>query len=344
VWRIATWDVTSGREVASFEVGDVESSPLQVSLAGRDVIVNFDDRIVRYSLDGSSARELYRDARDGGSMIEARASPDGRYVAVTEFVHEWCPQIEERCRDPRDVTRVFVIDLEMGAEVLSVSPTDPAFDGMIGVPANITWRDDGAGFLVWVSPQSEMPAHVVTVMLDGTLTPHPYPVYRVYVAPNGRYAIADDFQTCDLSLAVERHEASIFDLDSGVVLTALTENESNIALSEWSPDGQEFLVRMATLEPAPAPSECFVEDESTAEWWIMRASGEPPIAVSGLREARRRWYGGQLIVYRCDGVETDDAYCRAANGSDSGEFDVVYKGRVITSARYQEFEIIGYVD
>jgi hypothetical protein len=345
VWRLAAWDIDKGREFASFEVGGGGAVPQRASLAGASIAVSYEDRVVLYSLDGRSERELYRPPA-GGAIIDAQLSPDGGSVAAIEYARDPCPApvppaSSRTCGDPRDVTRVFALNAESRAETLSISARDPAFDGLVGAPSNLTWRDDGASFLIWVSVPSERPANIVSARLDGTLAQHPYPVYGIYVSPGGRHAVDDDWEACDLSLATERHAVDLVRLEDGAVLNSVHEPELNIALEEWSPDGDELLVRVAALTPSPQSPGCFVEDAPTARWRVISASGEPPRDVRGAEEARRAWYGERLIEYRCNGEFVAEPFC-AANGSSEGTFDVVSQGRVITTGRYQEFEIIGY--
>jgi hypothetical protein len=304
-------------------------------------------RVVLYALDGTNEREIWRAKDPDGYIIAASISPDGGEIAISEQVASDCFTPEPgatstTCGRWRDVTVVKILDVETGDELVSVPQTDAAFDGLVGAAAELVWHEESDGVVIFVAPQSEMPAHIVTLRLDGSVTRHPYPVYHVHVSPDGHHVIADDWEPCGLSLALERHEARIMSLDDDRVLASIKEPERNVALIEWSPDGEEFLVRVSDIVMGTGQGDCPDKAEANAEWLIMRASGEAPVPAGGIIDARRRWYGDRLIEYRCRGEEVEYPHCKATDGADAGEYEVVNQGRVVTRARYLEFEIVGY--
>jgi hypothetical protein len=342
-WTIQTYDAGAGRTISSFDVGRDGELPQQAVLAGSRIAVNLNRRVVSYALDGSDPRDLRRTSGEGTEIVSIGASPDGTRIALTEQRAPLCPTPDASgrgmCGPYAAVTDIVVIDAADGHELLKVPQSAPGFDGYVGQAAVTAWRDDGRGFVVGGYTYSEYYGGVATVMLDGSVRQHDYRSWP-YIAPNGRYIADGQWAPCSLSLATERHELRLRDIDGNQLLNETHEPVLNIEPAEWSPDGTEFLYRTYLLVPEPSQPPCKTADESTATWHVLRADGSPPSAAQDQYAARRRWSSDRYIEYRCAGVVVPQPYCMAQTGS-AAPIDVYLGGQLVGSG--QDLRVIGFV-
>lgn len=341
---ITVYDVRARKALSSFEVGTADDTLQNLLLAGRRVVALFNRHIVSYALDGSDARTLRRVADgEGVYIISVGASPDGTKIALTEQRAPVCstPDADGRgtCSPYSANTDIVVIDAADGRELLQIPQSEDRFAGFVGQAALPVWRDDGLGFVVSGYTHSEYYGGLATVMLDGTVTQHDY-VSWPYVAPNGRHVADGELNVCSLSLAIERQDLRLRDLDTDRSLNEINEAVLNIEPVEWSPDASEFLYRTYMLKPDAAQAPCKAADELTATWHILPIDGSPPLDVANLAAARRRWYGDRFIEYRCAGVVTAEPYCLAPNGT-RAVIEAYLDGGLLTTT--EEFSVLGFV-
>lgn len=346
--NVIAYDLASGRQLSSFEVGTEEDQALQVVLAGRRVVANLTHRIVSYALDGSDPRELRR-APDGGYFIGIGASLDGTKLALTEQEADLCATTPDpttgvkMCRSYADFTSVAVIDPGDGHELMHVPQSDSRLSGYAGQLALISWRADGRGFAVSGYTYSEAPGGLATVMLDGSVRLDAEATYG-RLAPNAHYLARGEFSyICGLGGAVEQHELSIRNLDGGRMLVSLQDAVLNFGPMEWSPDSAEYLYRTYRLNDDGKG--CKVEDPSSIAWHTVRMDGSPPADEADPYSVRRRWYGDRVIEFRCEGQPALTYWCVSTSPSPPGGYvpsDVYVGGRLIGSA--EQFELLGFLD
>jgi hypothetical protein len=269
-------------------------------------------------------------------------SRDGRLVAITVQRENPCPPPGQGnvCRPYADVTSLLVVDAGSGSTRLTIDQNDPRFAGFTGQMWLITWRDDGAGFLVQGGTQSEAPGGIASVRLDGSVVVLPHLGYGINASPNGRYAFTDDLAVCDLSSAPERHLLEIRDAESNAVLAQTSDPVLNIMPYEWSPDGEELLYETSPLIAPTPPSACKQRDPDDVSLYLLRAGSTEHRPVAGVIDARQAWYGNRLIEYRCNGAPSIHPYCLADNATQVA-FDVLNQGHLIVSTT--EFRLIGWV-
>lgn len=315
---VTVYDTIARATRHSFDIGDgATDSPRKVVAAGNKLVVNFGDRIVRYDLDGSNPHEL-RHANapesDGGvfppGFIDIAASPDGTKLALTEETRDLCPPppptppspgaTPGQCRTYAEVTRASIIDVATGAEMMSVPQSDPGFDPYHGQAAEITWRDDGTGFVVAGLTYSEAGGSIATVTVHGTV--RTFGGQHDALAPNARVVSSGDGDyVCGLGGTFVQHQIVVRGLDAGPPANTVGDRVLNLSEQEWSPDSSELLYTTTTLTPSASNPGCVDEDETSIRWFRLPTNGSPPIPVSDIWEARRRWYGNRMIEFRCAG-------------------------------------------
>ena len=329
IWNISTYDVSEKRIVHSFNVGADGDIPTQAVLAGDQIVVNLESRIVEYDLDGSNARELRR-AREGGAFLGIGASPDGTLLAVTEQTRPLSDG-GASARASRDspfgpITNIVVINLKSQSEIMALRADDPRLDGFRGQPAATKWRDDGRGFIV----TGDLTGTLVSILLDGTVRIHSAR-YEYQISPSGRFVLDDETIVCDTLAFSPRHYLAIRTLDDDRIVSSLRDNARVLDPVEWSPDGTELIFESYPSAATAIGTNCPERDTTSPRTYhVLLADGSPAFDVSGVADARRRWYGDRAIEYRCNGVVVVQPYCQTPSGS-AEPIDAYAGGALIAS-------------
>jgi len=300
VWAIGVFDPQQGRHIGSFEVGGLDESPIQATLAGDEIVFNMGDRIEAYGYDGSGRRVVYETAA-GGQILGIASSPDGGKLALAEQIEDPCPVAGEPCKDFRDVTRVRVIDLHNGKIQFDIGADDASFAAFPGRPQFVTWRADGRGVVVEGHTGDESPAVFATVMLDDrTVTVEDSRGFWLKIAPSGEAMLHTPEETCGgLNLSVERHELSVTELVTGRELAALSDGTLSFIPVAWSPDGSQLMYKTYTAVPDAQLPECPAIDPATVRWHTLDLATGASADSADRYAIEQSWYGDAVLEFRC---------------------------------------------
>lgn len=310
VWRIAVYDPLAQREISSFEVGDTTESPLHAVPAGNEIVVQFDRRVVAYSMDGSKSRVLH-EAREGGYIVAIASSRDGRRLALTEYLQDQCPVLSERCLDARAITKVSAIELSSGNEVFSFGAEGFEYGSFVGAPQALTWRSDSAGLLIEGFLGGEQNSAVATVMLDGTVYDEGLRSFGTAgTSPDGRAIVRAPEPICDgLDLSWERHTLGVDETISKRPLARLSDDVRSLLHVAWSPDGRELLYQTYTLMPNPSRPACPQPDPITVQWFTLDIGSGMTTRAANRYAVEDRWYAAAAVDFRCDDIGVEEPYC-----------------------------------
>jgi hypothetical protein len=338
-WSIVTYDPATQRQLSSFVVGDPDTheAASQAVLAGGRVVVNFEQKLVSYALDGSDPRDLFVSLP--GFIISISASPDGSKIAFAYVDGTKCPETPHWCLST-DATFIYVIDATTGAELLRVPQSDPGFDGYFGQAALITWRDDGAAFAVTSYTYTEEPGDLATVTLQGDVKTYGFRGGDAeLVSPDARHATTQSPSVCSLSTWPEVHDLSIVSLADGHTVTRVHDDNLSFYPVRWSPDGAELLYQ--TYEMTMPASGCKDKLAGSERWWVVGVDRSPASGVSDPFTVMRRWYGDEYVEYRCMDKPVLDPVC-IDEEHESVAVEIYVGGAPVTSSLNDSIRIIGF--
>ncbi|MPZ97926.1 MAG: hypothetical protein GEU80_01095 [Dehalococcoidia bacterium] len=302
---VVTYDLGAGREVVSFEVGEVGSFAESVVLADHEVVVNFEHTLSVFALNGDHLRNLRqtpvdRETGGYGRLSEVAVSHDGDLLAVTERTDpEPLPFVDNS---------VVILDVSTGDELLTVPLNDPGFEGLRAELRPLVWRDDNAALVVYVVTSYEGGGRLATVMLDGTVRLHDTSGFT-YVAPNGRVAAHG---TGSLGcMFISGHSVTVTDLDTDRVLTTVEDESLTFAPREWSPDSTQLLYATRPFPSDPEEVEDCEWPAAEPEWRILSlVGGREPEPIDDPLAAHELWGGSPAVTFTCDGERTAGWYAR----------------------------------
>jgi hypothetical protein len=285
--EVAVFDLTSGREVGSFQYADnALSDPGNVLLLGRSVVVATATRVSVYSLSGTELR-AYFNSGDGHHVQDISVSPDNKLLALTISPSQ----------EPSTAASVEVFDLATGAQPLNIPQTDARFAKYSGEFWQLSWRNDSSAVLISGATYTERNGPLAIVGLDGDvkLVPSVDAGYS-NVSPTGRM-VATGSGSLGCAFLIAGRQLELRSLDSGAVLFAAESSDEAYTPWEWAPDGSEFVYAVRT------GADCAAIKQAQPQYFAVPAAGGSPRRVANLAALHQQWYGGLLFASDCPGSD-----------------------------------------
>ena len=295
-------------------------------------------RVYWQPLDGSPAEVLIEAKPDWVDFTTISGSPDKHLLAVS--VRR--PTTPLGTPTPtgqafRVTGSVLFYDLTQRREVTEVIGNDevPLREGWL------SWREDGRGVVLNSYTNSERPGPEYGVFLDGSAVPYNVDGFT-YLAPNGtRLVHGINTLGCE---AIASHDFYVRDLDSGIDIAELHNDQVQYTGYDWSPDGREFLFE---IRPHLPDAKCL---PSPPDYAVLNTETGLVQAVTNLEALYKRWYGSGIIWVECNGeflplatpsYGNRTAYCEGADGA-ATENTLRYDQLVIDRGLF--FRIVGLID
>lgn len=278
-YKVFLYDAGAGAHIGSFEVAQ---RPL---LAGREILVAYDQSVDAYRLDGSRDRTVV-EAEDEERLGAATVSPDGALLAFSRGY----------------VGAIHIIEVETGREVTDLDV--PALPLDLDWPTPCCWAADTTRLFTIGNTESTAPGTLRALTLDGELQSFGLSERGTddsserrfemgMVDPAGsRFAFGDG---SPLVYGGPPHDnLRILDLRDGTELTIAESDELGFRPGEWAPDGSALLYEV--IEP---DSDGSFDGLTVSEIRLYHvASGEDSEAPP-LSELRAEWYGERAVVFEC---------------------------------------------
>jgi DNA-binding CsgD family transcriptional regulator len=290
--EIVTYDLRAQRVVAAFRVGSpVEFAyPWAIQLAGRNLVINLERRVVVANLDGSSLRTIFTPP-DGAYVTTAMASKDGTVAAIG---------VESREAPLGDDSFVAFVDVKTGAQVGVVTQAALAAGSIPGGPGVVGWWADGEAIEIWRITHKGAPAVTASVYRDGRvirhagrlMSLHTSGAMALYETPGSSLLSCDGYGVLPQTLDLKKMGADVSD-------AAISVPGMVVLPRAWTDDGKQVLLTLfPTLEMATQWGDtCF--DGVAPAHAVWSAAGLAP--VSDPDALLRSWAGPHLAEIDCEG-------------------------------------------
>jgi len=302
------------------------------------VAMNTRLRVYWQPLDGSPAEVLIEAKPDWVDFTTISGSPDKHLLAVS--VRR--PTTPLGTPTPtgqafRVTGSVLFYDLTQRREVTEVTGNDevPLREGWL------SWREDGRGVVLNSYTNSERPGPEYGVFLDGSAVAYNVDGFT-YLAPNGtRLVHGLNTLGCE---AIASHDFYVRDLDRGIDVAEIHNDQVQYTGYDWSPDSREFLFE---IRPHLPDARCL---PSPPDYAVLNTETGLVQAVADLEALYKRWYGSGVLWVECNdeflplataSYGNRTAYCEGADGA-AAENTLRYDQLAIDRGLF--FRIVGLID
>lgn len=230
--EIVTYDLDAGQIVAVSQAGALGEYVYGASLAGRSLVVRYDDRVMVSGLDGSGSRVLFKAPTDT-VVASVAVSPDGTLVAVS---------VEPS--DLMNVTLSFLsfLDVRSGQELSRIPYQTFQDAGLSGTPGVTAWWGDNSAVEIYgVLHKGGGPRATGTAYRDGRVVMYTRTLETR--SPDGRQAVYSDGQNvyvCD-GMGGTGTGFRLVGLPAGDALFTFGQAGVAARVERYSPDGKSLL-------------------------------------------------------------------------------------------------------
>jgi hypothetical protein len=283
---VHVYDVTQGKQVASFGFGTKDDPPIRAALANGQVITATQRRVTSQRLDGSAPRSIYV-APASGEVLDMDVSADGALLAIVA-----------RSEAKNAATAIVRVNyLVSGGRALTLGIGDPRFANFQGTFADIHWQPPGRGtpsfVLVGATDEEGHTASSAIVSVDGAVQVA-QPSGPTWLAPAAdTWAVIDNLVCTKGRLA--GHHLSVHEIDSDKVIWQTDDATPLYTPVEWSPDGD---VLIYATRP-DAQSSCDASVQVPAQLYQVDLKSGQVSAVADLNALHQKWYGQALVTASC---------------------------------------------
>lgn len=284
--EIVTYDLDAGRIIGVSRAGAVRDYVYGAYLAGRSLVIRYEDRVMVSDLDGSASRILFRAPSDTVTASVA-VSPDGALVAVAVEPSDFAT-----------VTLSFLsfLDVQSGKEVTRIPYDSFRAAGMSGTPGVTAWWGDNSAVEVYgVLHKGGGPRATGTAYRDGRVVM--YPQWIEALSGDGTRAAYSDGQNvyvCD-GMGGTGTGFRVIALPAGNILFTFGQEGVATRVERFSPDGRQVLFATFPLGTSGQGQPCFRYLEPS--WHVL--SGGAVSEVSDLAALIRGWEGPHFVETGC---------------------------------------------
>jgi hypothetical protein len=337
-WRViqlVTLDST-GSQIARFEFGTYGAMPIGWDLIDDDVLVNFENSIVRFRVDGTVSQVL-RGPMKGRMYRHVLVSPDGSKIVFSEFGDADCGG------------SCVVFAAADGTELARIPQTMSSLASTIGgYPQPSSWRGSDA-VLIRGQQTGEGYRGLGTLSVNGSFVSHDGDADGI-VSPSGdlllRLANAPHGSGTEGLECGFRSTIQVVDIDDNIIVVESSERDSAIIAPQWSPNSTEILFARRAV-PQTIRGSCVerYEDWAAAStaWWVLSLAEKTEAPIVDPRGWQASWYERDRWASLACSVgdselsvdENGRTYldCLDTAGS-SLEIDVLLDGEVLASGRF----------
>jgi hypothetical protein len=288
-WAIVMYDLGAGR-IAWMR--GVNQEVLTADLAGDRVIVADQTHVHIIAADGSYTDLIYERTDQTSSIQDVGSSSDGTHVVVTERWQGVCPAATTGPVYCPGGGSILLIDIATRNIVQRFDTGGEEWRPYRSWPHWPVWRDDGSGALIAGDTGSERPSGLATVYLDGRVHVHAVRDYSD-IAPNGRM-VAHDVGSLGC-LSVSSRRLVLLDLDSGLEVASVQDENLAYSFGEWSPDSTEYLIAVRPFDAAKAEGPDCGYWLTAPSWLLLNAMTGKVEPVPDREALFKRWYGDRLV-------------------------------------------------
>lgn len=331
--EIVTYDLDAGQVVAVTHAGALDDYVNGAFLAGRSLVVRYDDRVVVSGLDGSGSRTLFKAPPDTLTASVA-VSPDGTLVAVS---------VEPA--DLMNVTLSFLsfLDVRTGQELSRISYQTFQAAGVPGTPGvRNWWGDDSAVEIYGVLHKGGGPLPTGTAYRDGRVVKHDY--WLQTMSADGRvgaYSLGQNVYFCD-SMGATAPGIQVIGLPAGNTVMSFQRSGVVATSEQFSPDGTELLFRTNPLDVNSSGQPCFRWEPA---WHVLSSKGVTD--VSDVGAVMRGWNGNRYVETGCADPTLNDQLpgswlVTCGNMYDRPLANLIVGGKAIDQVH--EGHVVGFID